>query len=261
MTTTLALGTSTGAATGASAPGPGRLTRVEMRKAVDTRAGLWLLVAVGAIAVLAAVLNATLGHPDSHSFTQVSGSVAEFTSILLPVVGILLITSEWSQRTALQTFTLVPRRGRVVLAKLAAGIVIGLIAALVGLVLSVLATAVASHPVGGHPWQNGLAVVGVALLYQGLALLGGMAFGLLFLNSAVAIVLSFVLPVAWGILTGVVNGLQSVQNWLDLNSTEGPLLNNDMTGKHWTQLLVAGIVWIGVPLAVGLWRLFHKEIA
>lgn len=261
MTTTLALGTPTGAATGAPSPSLGRLTRVEMRKAVDTRAGLWLLVAVGAVAVLAAVLKAVLGHPDQHSFTEVSGAVAEFTSVLLPIVGILLITSEWSQRTAMQTFTLVPRRGRVVLAKLAAGVAIGLVAALVGLVLSVVATAVASHPAGGAPWQDGLAVVGVALLYQGLALLGGMAFGLLFLSSPVAIVLSFVLPVAWSILTGLINGLQGVQNWLNLSTTEGHLLSNDMTGTHWAQLVASAAVWIGIPLAVGLWRLFRKEIA
>ena len=41
--------------------------------------------------------------------------------MLLPIVGILLVSSEWSQRTALITFTLVPQRMRVMSAKLAAG--------------------------------------------------------------------------------------------------------------------------------------------
>ena len=40
------------------------------------------------------------------------------TSFLLPILAIMLVTSEWSQRTALVTFTLEPRRSRVVLAKL-----------------------------------------------------------------------------------------------------------------------------------------------
>ena len=40
---------------------------------------------------------------------------------LLPVVGILLVSSEWSQRTAQVSFTLVPRRPRVIAAKMLAG--------------------------------------------------------------------------------------------------------------------------------------------
>lgn len=42
----------------------------------------------------------------------------------MPVVGILLVTSEWSQRTAITTFTLVPQHGRVLTAKLLAALVL-----------------------------------------------------------------------------------------------------------------------------------------
>ena len=38
-------------------------------------------------------------------------------AILLPVVAILSVTSEWSQRTGLITFTLVPHRGQIILAQ------------------------------------------------------------------------------------------------------------------------------------------------
>ena len=47
--------------------------------------------------------------------------------ILLPVLGILAITSEWSQRTGLVTFTLAPNRGRVLLAKVTATVILGLV--------------------------------------------------------------------------------------------------------------------------------------
>lgn len=40
--------------------------------------------------------------------------------IFLPVIGIIAVTGEWSQRTALTTFTLVPRRWRIVVAKIVA---------------------------------------------------------------------------------------------------------------------------------------------
>ena len=38
-------------------------------------------------------------------------------TIILPMIAILSVTSEWSQRSGLTTFTLVPHRGRVILAK------------------------------------------------------------------------------------------------------------------------------------------------
>ena len=48
-------------------------------------------------------------------------------AILLPVLGIMSATQEWSQRTGLTTFTLEPRRGRVVTAKVVAAALLGLI--------------------------------------------------------------------------------------------------------------------------------------
>ena len=53
--------------------------------------------------------------------------------IILPVLAILLVTGEWSQRTALTTFTMEPRRERVVLAKLAAALIAGVTAVIISL--------------------------------------------------------------------------------------------------------------------------------
>ena len=44
-------------------------------------------------------------------------------ALLLPVMAILSVTSEWSQRSGLTTFTLVPHRGRVIWAKMVVSIV------------------------------------------------------------------------------------------------------------------------------------------
>jgi hypothetical protein len=47
-------------------------------------------------------------------------------------VGILTVSSEWSQRTGLLTFTLEPNRKRVLLAKLSATLVLGVLVILAG---------------------------------------------------------------------------------------------------------------------------------
>jgi ABC-2 type transport system permease protein len=102
-------------------PGLGRLTRVELRKMIDTRAGFWLLLTVAALTVLAVFLLILVGDASDHDLRDMLSVAVAPSSVLLPVVGILLVSSEWSQRTALITFTLVPQRPRVLGAKLAAG--------------------------------------------------------------------------------------------------------------------------------------------
>ena len=73
--------------------------------------------------------------------------------VLIPVLGILAVTSEWSQRTAVTTFALVPRRDRVIAAKLLAGLALALAAVGVCLAMSLAATALV--PVVGHGGARG----------------------------------------------------------------------------------------------------------
>jgi hypothetical protein len=51
-------------------------------------------------------------------FVDFTNIAAHMTSFLLPILAIMLVIGEWSQRSAPITFTLGPRRSRVVLAKL-----------------------------------------------------------------------------------------------------------------------------------------------
>src|SRR4051794_1951038 len=95
-----------------------RLTLVELRKLADTRSGLWLLIVIGLAAAGTAVIMLAAAPDDQQTFQALFTFGAVPAAVLLPVLGILSMTSEWSQRTALTTFTLTPARGRVVVAKL-----------------------------------------------------------------------------------------------------------------------------------------------
>src|ERR1700754_2565659 len=115
-----------------------RLAMVELRKSYDTRAGFWLIAAIGLI-VLAAeiiVLAVVTTQDQAISFGDFVGTAAFLTSFLLPVLGIMVVTTEWSQRSAMVTFALEPRRPHVIAAK-----------ALVGVALT-LATVVLSIAIG-----------------------------------------------------------------------------------------------------------------
>ena len=101
-----------------------RLTLVELRKMTDTRAGFWLQLAVVALTLAIAGIMVGVGDAQDHTFETMLQAAMQPSVNLLPVIGILLVSSEWSQRTAQQTFTLVPRRTRVVAAKLLASLVV-----------------------------------------------------------------------------------------------------------------------------------------
>ena len=101
-----------------------RLVRVELRKAFDTRAGRWLVAVTAGLALvgdlLIAIILAVKDEPLEYGDLVAGAAFA--CSIMLPVLGIMLVTSEWSQRTAMTTFALEPRRMRIVFAKMLAGV-------------------------------------------------------------------------------------------------------------------------------------------
>ena len=59
-------------------------------------------------------------------------------AVILPIVAMLSVTSEWSQRSGLTTFTLVPHRGRVILAKAVVSVVVGVVSVLLALAVGVV---------------------------------------------------------------------------------------------------------------------------
>jgi ABC-2 type transport system permease protein len=232
-----------------------RLSRIELRKMADTRAGFWLLLIVQLLAAAIVAITVIAGEAKDQNFHDLFNGTLWVVSILLPVLGVLAVTSEWGQRTGLTTFALVPERGRVIAAKLiaTAGLAAYGIAAC-------LVTAAIGNLFAGGSWDLPLYAVAHGALFELLGVLGGVAFGLVFLNSALAIVMYFALPMAWAILFGTIHALDKPANWLDTSRTLGPLIDGGMTGRAWAQLGTSMALWLGAFLVVGLWRLRRTEL-
>lgn len=238
-----------------------RLVQVELRKMLDTRAGRWLMIGIGgAIATALVILFFVDG--GQHAFGDYLQATTMPTAIILPIVGILAVTSEWSQRTGLVTFTMEPRRMRVGWAKFIASMVVGIAAFALAIGLAALAHQAAITLRGITPgWSIGGLVVMGAGLYVLLGLAQGVGFGMLFKNTPAAIVTYFALPTVWGILASLVTWLNSAANWLDLNRTMNPLfLGKALTAEQWAQLGTSVGVWVLLPLVIGMWRLSRAEV-
>lgn len=239
-----------------------RLVKVELRKATDTRAGRWLLGLIGLVTLIALVAVLFVGAPtDDKDFGTFLVTTFLPQNIFLPIVGILVVTAEWSQRTGLVTFSLEPRRGRVGLAKLVAAIVLGLGTVALGAVLAAGTTVAGQLIRGTDPsWSIGWQTVLGIVVGQIVAVAMGVAFGMILQNTPAAIVAYLVLPMLWSILGGAVSWLRTAAEWLDTSQTLQPLYNAQMQGDDWPKLFVSIAVWVVLPLVLGMIRLRRSEV-
>jgi ABC-2 type transport system permease protein len=234
-----------------------RLTRVELRKMFDTRSGFWLPICVALVAIAVALIAVFAGADSGHTFRHVFSVTLIPTAILLPLIGVLLVTGEFSQRTALTTFTLVP--SRVMIAKLAASVVCSIAALAFCLVVAAAATAL--HPWdGGGVWTLHAVLIPQAFVYLATAMITGVAFGAALLVSAPAIVIYLLLPTIWGALAGSISGLNGVANWLDASQTLDPMIRHSLSATSWLHAAATLALWMALPLAIGWWRVMRRDV-
>ncbi|MFI7425376.1 ABC transporter permease [Micromonospora sp. NPDC049836] len=242
-------------------PSLARLTGVELRKLVDTRAGRWLLITIGLVAAIIVTVQLFVLDDAEQTFTAFFTPSLFPTGLLLPVLGILSITGEWSQRTALTTFALVPRRQRVIAAKLAAVVLAALAAVLVSLAVAATGTLAARATGGAGSWVFDWRLLPYAAVFQVLNVLMGAGFGLLLLNTPLAIVTYLLLPTVWSVLAAMIQALHRPAQWLDTSVTMEPLLGPQVTAGQWARLAVSLLVWLVLPLAGGLVRTVRREVS
>jgi ABC-2 type transport system permease protein len=238
-----------------------RLTLVELRKLADTRAGLWLLVTIGLATIGTSAIMLGWADDSQQTFARLYGFALVPSAALLPVLGILSMTGEWSQRTALTTFTLVPARSRVIGAKLAAGVLIGLATTAVTAGLSAAANLLGAALGGDGGWHIAASLVWQSALIEIIYVLMGLGFGALLLNSPLAIVTYFALPTLWSALSGVIKPLHRIAAWLDLDSTSSPLYQPHMTAGEYGRLAVSVSLWVVLPLVLGSIRILRREVS
>jgi ABC-2 type transport system permease protein len=239
-------------------PAMGRLIAVELRKTVDTRAGFWLQLGTLALMITFVVLNVVFAKPEDTVYLDMLWNALGPATLLLPVVGVLLVSSEWSQRTAMITFALVPERSRVVVAKVGAALVLSAVALAGSLLLGAVGTAVASPDVAGT-WTVEPELLGQAAVYIVAAMLMGLAFGAAFLSPAPAIVLYFLLPLTWALVASI-SIFEVPKRWLDPTQTLAPMTDHALGATEWAHVGTTFAVWLGLPLAIGIWRIARSEI-
>lgn len=253
--------------TGRAAPIPlARLVKVELRKSFDTTAGLWLLASIAALSVLTTGAVIAWSSPEEQTHLTFTLAIGRPLSIVLPVIAALSVTSEWTQRTGLTTFTLVPHRRRVVLAKaLALALVAApsvLLAFGIGALGHLLGTVIrGTEPVWDLTWPS----VGQFALGNVIGVLVGFMLGILVRSTAGALaayfVVTFVAPPLLMLLALEQAWFTDLRAWVDPTVAQNALFGAaSFDALQWQQLAVTTAIWLALPLAVGVTRLVRAEV-
>ena len=243
-----------------------RLVKVELRKMFNTRSGFWMLISIGVLSVIATGAVIIFAPDSAVTYENFATAIGFPMSVILPMIAILAVTSEWSQRSGLTTFTLVPSRGRVIGAKAIATVLVGLGSMAVAFAVGALGNLAGSALAGVDTvWDVSLSIAPQIVLGDLVGMAIGFTLGVVLRNSAAAIVgyfvVSFVMPGILVLLAQVRSWFEDLQPWIDWNYTQVVLFDGATnTGKEWAMLGSTTMIWIVIPLVVGLLFLRRSEV-
>lgn len=261
--------------------------RAEFRKFFTTRLWWGMAIAIFLAAVAFSLLfgflltsdSATTGGPDSGVPTgtpeQIANSV--YTAglgvgyLLTLTIGVLQIGSEYRHKTITATFLAVPRRAKVMLAKVAALLGLGGLYGLISLAGSVAVGAVVLDARGVNPFPGGeiARTLALSLLVLGLWGLIGLGVGILIPNQVAAILIA--VGVAWIVEPLIGFGLtfwdwggQHIAPYLPSSATNAMVNSvqnaNEIRLDWWGGALVL-IGYAAVLAGLGVWRTLRSDIS
>ena len=242
-----------------------RIVAVELRKSFDTRSGFWLLASIGIAALLTTGAVIAWAPEEELTYSQFTLAIGIPMTVILPIIAVLSVTAEWSQRSGLTTFTLVPHRSRVLLAKGVGAVLVAGVATLVafgvGALGNLAGTAMADVPT---VWDQSVADVGYFALGNTLLMMVGFTLGALIRNSPGAIVAymvyAFVAPGLLAFLAFNQAWFDDVRPWVDPKFNQDALLQGGLNGVQWTQLAVTTVAWLVLPLLTAVVNVLRSEV-
>ena len=242
-----------------------RVVRVELRKMFDTRSGFWLIASIVITGLIATIATIAFAPDADLTYYNFAKAVGFPITVILPMIALLSITSEWSQRSGLTTFTYVPSRRRVVVAKTWSAVIVAVASMLFAFAIGAVGN-VAGSTIAGTPTVWDLSVGHAATIVLGnlVSLSIGVMLGMLLRSSAGGLVMYFVLVLLVPNLTSLLAASQGwfkdLQPWVDLPFAQTNLFEGMHTGEQWAQIATAFAIWIIVPGFFGLRRVMRSEV-
>lgn len=240
----------------------------EIRKLLDTRASrvlagfILVLGVIGGAAYVAALGTAALPVTGPVAWNLPTSYVSLGVGLLTPALVVLLVTTEFTQRVALITFTLEPRRGRVLVAKAVVAVLAAIAAFLVTHLLDAVASLIAGTAHSGVQvtWTLHPAALAGQFATTTLGLAVAFAWALCLRHTAAALIAYYAIPTVLQIAGMMGPAVAKWLDWISLTAAEQTLTAGHIHGVEWAHLAVSVLVFIGAPLVVGTVRLIRSEV-
>jgi ABC-2 type transport system permease protein len=243
----------------------GRITTTEVRKMFDTRSGFWLMASIGILALLATTAVILFASRDQSTYRTFTSAINIPLTVLLPVIAILSVTSEWSQRSGLTTFTLIPHRGRVIAAKAIGCVGVAVVAIPLAFGIGALGNLVGAAIARVDPvWDLAIPDLLTTVLANVLSVLFGFTLGVLIRNSVGALVTYLVyqllLPTLALILAASQDWFRTLQPWVDFDHAQRALFSGALTTQQWSHLAITSTIWLIIPMTIGIVLVTKAEV-
>ena len=262
--------------------------RAEFRKFFSTRLWWGMAIAVllsgAAFAVLFALVftSDVVRGPQGAAVPSTDTALAKavFTGgiqvgyLLTLAIGVMTIGSEYRHQTITATFLAVPRRGRVMGAKVISLLVIGAFYGVLSLAGAVVAGTLVLTAKGHHPFADSSIwrTLALSLLVLGLWALIGLGAGILIPNQVAALLIS--IAVAWivepvlSLVLALTDWGQNISPYLPSRATSAMLeaTSSGFNGQPveqlswWAGALVLA-AYAAVMAGLGTWRTVRRDIA
>ena len=106
--------------------------------------GFWLIASIAITGLIATIATIAFAPDQDLTYYNFAKAVGFPITVILPMVALLSITSEWSQRSGLTTFTYVPNRRRVVWAKTLSSVIVAVASMLFAFAIGAVGNVVGS---------------------------------------------------------------------------------------------------------------------
>ena len=217
--------------------------------------------------MLATAAVIIFGPTDELTYQNFVRAIGFPMAVILPIIAILVGDERVRDaNAAVADVHPGPTRGHMIGAKAiraVAGRVGSVAGALAGGAGNVAGTAITGTP---QVWDVSLVDAAYIVLGNVLGLLSGFTLGVLIRSSAGAIVAYFVyslvLPSIAEVLAASQQWFTDLRPWVDVNYAQGALFAFDglLTDDQWAQLGVTGVVWLLIPMAIGLRLVLRSEV-
>ncbi|MDU7361675.1 MAG: hypothetical protein E7L00_10775 [Propionibacteriaceae bacterium] len=250
----------------------GRVVAVEFRKFFHTASLRMLMCACLALMTAMAIglglgyttmfLDVETGQPVYVPWLTSATAIRLLVQLVLPALVIVPVADEWTTRSVMTTFTLVPQRGVVVRAKAIVATVVTLVG--YGLIAGMaLLTTWSARLTNGIPltgmWTD-WGEVGCEFTVWFLTMASAFALALVIHNSALSIAIVLGAPVVLQIISQLGEIPMKATEWLNLQTSAALTFQSDDATGVW-KLVVATTFWVVLPLIFGALRTLRREAA